>query len=99
MSEWSEFTDKAEQFLDKANREAVRLGDTAALHVKIKLCETRIANAYENLGKLTYAKLRENADNASQIDAALARIDELNDECGTMKRELEKLKKTAEKSE
>lgn len=95
MSDWNDFTDKAEQFIDKANREAVRLGDTASLHVKIKLCETRRACAYEELGKLTYAKLRENEDNTSKIDAALARIDELNDEIGTMKRNLDSLKKSA----
>lgn len=96
MSDWTDFTDKAEQFFEKANREAVRLGDTATLHIKLKLCDTRRASAYEELGRLTYARLRMNEDNASQIDAALARVDELNDEYGTLKREIDKLKKSGE---
>ena len=95
MSDWTDFTDKAEVFIDKANREAVRLGDSAAIHIKIKLCEARRAAAYEELGKLTYNKLRQNEDNTSKIDAALARVDELNDQLGTMQRELDKLKKNS----
>ena len=42
MSDWQEFKADAGRFFDKATKEAIRLGDTATLYVKIKNLELKL---------------------------------------------------------
>ena len=93
MSEWSDFCSSAGRLFDKATQEAVRLGDTATLYVKLKNAETRRDMEYQELGRLTYQRLRRNADNAAQIDEILERIESFDDQAAAIKAEIERLKK------
>ena len=67
MSDWQEFKADAGRFFDKATKEAINLGDTAALRIRIKSTELRLDEEYSKLGRLCYKKLRLEADNAADL--------------------------------
>ena len=92
MSDWQEFKADAGRFFDKATKEAIRLGDTATLYVKIKNLELKLDEEYAKLGRFCYRKLKQNADNAAQIDTQLEAISALQTSVKTLRTELEKLK-------
>ncbi len=52
MSDWENFKTGAERFFDRATREALKLGDTAALKLKIKNLEIKLDEEYSKLGRL-----------------------------------------------
>ena len=88
----SEFGEKTAKIADKVTKEAVRLGDTATLSVKLKRSEIRTDSKYRELGKLTYRHLRYDEENAEKIDGILAEIDGLLIEQDNIRRELDELK-------
>ena len=92
MSDWENFKTGAERFFDRATREALKLGDTAALKLKIKNLEIRLDEEYSKLGRLCYKKLRLDADNTAEIDAALDDAEKTSAILDTLRAELEKLR-------
>lgn len=92
MSDWENFKTGAERFFDRATREALKLGDTAALKLKIKNLEIKLDEEYSKLGRLCYKKLRLDADNAAEIDAVLDEAEKTSAILDTLRAELEKLR-------
>ena len=92
MSAWENFKTGAERFFDRATREALKLGDTAALKLKIQNLEIKLDEDYSKLGRLCYKKLRLDADNAAEIDAALDEAEKTSAILDTLRAELEKLR-------
>ena len=92
MSDCENFKTGAERFFDRATREALKLGDTAALKLKIKNLEIRLDEEYSKLGRLCYKKLRLDADNTAEIDAALDDAEKTSAILDTLRAELEKLR-------
>ena len=98
MSDWQEFKADAGRFFDKATKEAINLGDTAALRIRIKSTELRLDEEYSKLGRLCYKKLRLEADNAADIDAALDAAEKTEATLSAMRAELERRKRKEQKS-
>jgi len=97
MSDWQEFKADAGRFFDKATKEAINLGDTAALRIRIKSTELRLDEEYSKLGRLCYKKLRLEADNAADIDAALDAAEKTEATLSAMRAELELMKRKEQK--
>lgn len=101
MSDWQEFKADAGRFFDKATKEAINLGDTAALRIRIKSTELRLDEEYSKLGRLCYKKLRLEADNAADIDAdidaALDAAEKTEATLSAMRAELERMKRKEQK--
>ena len=89
---WNEFCDGAGRFLDKLAGEAVRLTDAASMQIKLENIKNRLEKEYATLGKLTYAKLNGDSDNAEQIEASITRIAELRRAEKEIERDIEEAK-------
>lgn len=93
----SEFGEKARKFVDNAAKETIRLGDTAAMTIKLKRCESRIDVRLRELGLLTYRRLRYDEDNTGKMDGILAEIDGLYIERDNLRREIDHIKMSGNK--
>ena len=89
---WNEFCDDAGRFLDKLAGEAVRLTDAASMQIKLENIKNRLEKEYATLGKLTYAKLNGDCDNAEQIEASITRIAELRRQAKEIERDIDEAK-------
>ena len=89
---WNEFCDGAGRFFDKLSTEAVRLTDAAGMQIKLENIKNRLEKEYATLGKLTYAKLNGDCDNAEQIEDSLSRIAELRRQEKEIERDIEEAK-------
>lgn len=89
---WNEFCDGAGRFLDKLAGEAVRLTDAASMQIKLENIKNRLEKEYATLGKLTYAKLNGDSDNAEQIEASITRIAELRRQAKEIERDIDEAK-------
>ncbi len=92
MSDWQEFKADAGRFFDKATKEAVKLGDTATLYVKIKNIELKLDEEYSKLGKIYYRTLKQNAENDEQTNAQLKVIENFEASAAALRAELDRLK-------
>ncbi|MGN1095714.1 MAG: hypothetical protein ACI4QR_04930 [Eubacteriales bacterium] len=86
MSSWDEFISSAKKAFNKAAVKVNDLADSAADSIKIETLKLKLAERYEELGKIVYEEMKSTsdvsaaekvADKTAEIDALLAEIDAL----------------------
>ncbi len=111
MSKWNDFKKSVGYYADKTAQKTRELTDTASLKIKIASKEADRDSEYKNLGKLTYAKLKDSSSENSErltmdisksieaLDSIMAELDSLRaeDEKRKAEKEAEKAAKTAKK--
>jgi hypothetical protein len=98
MSTFNRFCAKAKNFAAKTADKIEKLGDQAALTVKIKALEIRIDEQYELLGALVYRDLHTEESLEDEKLQIIATIDGLFDELAVLKGEAAPAANEAEES-
>lgn len=86
---WDELKTSVSHLAQTAAQKTEELADTAALHLRAGEMRGNLEEAYEGLGRLMYARLRDGVDNTTDIDAVMSRIDTLEKELEAIKAKLE----------
>lgn len=86
----------AKKATKKAANTTMELADIAALKVKLQAYNVKLSEKFEELGRLSYAKLANEEDNADRIAAAVEAIDRIKNLIEDVKAEIA-VKKAARK--
>lgn len=73
----NDFISSAKKATKKAANTTLELADIATLNVKLQAHNVKLSEKFEKLGRLSYAKLADDADNAEKIAACVAEIDKI----------------------
>jgi hypothetical protein len=92
----NDFISSAKKATKKAANTTLELADIATLKVKLQAHNVKLSEKFEKLGKLSYAKLANDADNAEKIAACVAEIDKIKNTIEDINAEI-KVKKDARK--
>jgi hypothetical protein len=103
MSKWEELKSNLSVIADKTIKKTKELTDTASLKIKIASKEADRDIEYKNLGRLTYLKLKDTDTKdpealTKQISESIEKLDTINEEIITLKKE-DELRKKAKKAE
>lgn len=103
MSKWEELKSNLSVIADKTIKKTKELTDTASLKIKIASKEADRDIEYKNLGRLTYLKLKDTDTKdpealTKQISESIEKLDTINEEILTLKKE-DELRKKAKKAE
>ena len=90
----NEFISSAKKATKKAATATMELADIAALNVKLQGQSVKISEKFELLGRLSYDKLENSADNADKIAAVVEEIGKIKEAIEDTKAEI-KAKKVA----
>lgn len=90
----SEFISSAKKATKKAATATMELADIAALNVKLQGQSVKLSEKFELLGRLSYDKLENSADNAEKIASAVEEINKIKEAIEDTKAEI-KAKKAA----
>ena len=93
----NEFIKSAKKATKKAANTTMELADIASLNLKLQGQSVKLSEKYEKLGKLSYAKLSCDADNADKIAATVEEIGAMIEQIENTKAEI-KAKKAARKA-
>ena len=93
----NEIINGAKKVTKKAASTTMELADIASLNLKLQGQSVKLSEKYEKLGKLSYDKLANEADNAEKIASAVAEIGKMIEEIENTKAEI-KAKKVAKKA-
>ena len=111
MATFNEFCEKVKNGLKKGFKkvscEVEKAADTASLHIKLNTLKTKIAEHFEELGRLTYEQIRNDGaeDTEARVETLVAMIAGKQAEQKAIREELERRKaereaaKAAEKTE
>jgi hypothetical protein len=84
MANWNEFLSGAKKTFNKAAVKVGEVADSAAESIKIEGLKIKLAEKYEELGRIVYEEVRSSKTNAervgekaAEIDALIAQIEEL----------------------
>ena len=88
------FIRNAKKATKKAANTTIELADIASLKVKLQGQSVKLSEKFEVLGRLSYDKLANEADNAEKIAAAVAEIEKIKNNMENIKAEI-KAKKLA----
>ena len=91
------FIKSAKKATKKAANTTMELADIASLNLKLQGQSVKLSEKYEKLGKLSYDKLSNEADNAEAIAATVEEIGVLIEQIENTKAEI-KAKKRARKA-
>ncbi len=97
------FISNAKKATKKAANTTMELADIASLNIKLQTQSVKLSEKYEKLGKLSYDKLANEADNAEKIAKAVEEIGSMIEQIENTKAEIRakkaarKAKKVAEK--
>ena len=91
---FNDFMRNAKKATKKAANTTMELADIAALNVKLQGQSVKLSEKFEVLGRLSYDKLANEADNAEKIAAAVEEIDKIKNNIENIKAEI-KAKKIA----
>ena len=91
---FNDFMRNAKKATKKAANTTMELADIAALNVKLQGQSVKLSEKFEVLGRLSYDKLANEADNAEKIAAAVAEIEKIKNNMENIKAEI-KAKKLA----
>ena len=92
----NDFISSAKKATKKAANTTLELADIAALKVKLQAHNVKLSEKFEELGRLSYAKLADDADNAEKIAACVEEIDKIKNSIEDVNAEI-KVKKDARK--
>ena len=84
MANWNELVSGAKKTFSKAAVKVSEVADSAAESIKIEGLKIKLAEKYEELGRIVYEEVRSSKTNAervgekaAEIDALIAQIEEL----------------------
>ncbi len=84
MVNWNEFMSGAKKTFNKAAVKACEVADCAADSIKLEGLKIKLAEKYEELGRIVYEEVKSSKTNAArvgekaaEIDALIAQIEEL----------------------
>ena len=84
MVNWNEFMSGAKKTFTKAAVKACEVADCAVDSIKIETLKIKLAEKYEQLGRIVYEEVKSSKTNAArvgekaaEIDALIAQIEEL----------------------
>ena len=89
MASWNEIKAKICKTTDKVVAKTSEVADTAAKHVKVKTIDGRLAEKYEELGRVYYVVLKGEEAEEGKAEAIVAEIEALVAEKKAIKAELE----------
>ena len=93
----NEFIKSAKKATKKAANTTMELADIASLNLKLQGQSVKLSEKYEKLGKLSYDKLSNDADNAEKIATVVEEISAMIEQIENTKAEI-KAKKVARKA-
>ena len=105
MSEFNNFCRKVKKTAVKAVKKTGEAVDIAAKYVKLQRIDSKLADRYEALGRLTYKQLKTGESYAEKIALYIQSIDQLRVDRKNLNEEIEadkaryKAKETEEKTE
>ena len=105
MSEFNNFCRKVKKTAAKAVKKTGEAVDIAAKYVKLQRIDSKLADRYEALGRLTYKQLKTGESYAEKIALYIQSIDQLRVDRKNLNEEIEadkaryKAKETEEKTE
>ena len=82
----------------KAARNTAKIADVASTRIKLSSANQRLKNEYAVLGKLSYEKLVNDAENTSRISLCIESIEEIRAEIEELKEELAERKQALEEA-
>lgn len=95
--QFNDFIKSAKKATKKAANTTMELADIASLNLKLQGQSVKLSEKYEKLGKLSYDKLANEADNAEKIAAVVEEIGKMIEAIENTKAEI-KAKKAARKA-
>ena len=98
MASWNEIKAKICKTTDKVVAKTSEVADTAAKHVKVKTIEGKLAEKYEELGRVYYVVLKGEEAEEGKAEAIVAEIEALVAEKKAIKAELEAEKQRREEA-
>ena len=98
MASWNEIKAKICKTTDKVVAKTSEVADTAAKHVKVKTIEGKLAEKYEELGRVYYVVLKGEEVEEGKAEAIVAQIEALVAEKKAIKAELEAEKQRREEA-
>lgn len=98
MASWNEIKAKICKTTDKVVAKTSEVADTAAKHVKVKTIDGRLAEKYEELGRVYYVVLKGEEAEEGKAEAIVAEIEALVAEKKAIKAELEAEKQRREEA-
>lgn len=98
MASWNEIKAKICKTTDKVVAKTSEVADTAAKHVKVKTIEGKLAEKYEELGRVYYVVLKGEETEEGKAEAIVAEIEALVAEKKAIKAELEAEKQRREEA-
>ena len=98
MASWNEIKAKICKTTDKVVAKTSEVADTAAKHVKVKTIDGRLAEKYEELGRVYYVVLKGEEAEEGKAEAIVAVIEALVAEKKAIKAELEAEKQRREEA-
>ena len=98
MASWNEIKAKICKTTDKVVAKTSEVADTAAKHVKVKTIDGRLAEKYEELGRVYYVVLKGEEVEEGKAEAIVAEIEALVAEKKAIKAELEAEKQRREEA-
>ena len=98
MASWTEIKAKICKTTDKVVAKTSEVADTAAKHVKVKTIDGRLAEKYEELGRVYYVVLKGEEAEEGKAEAIVAEIEALVAEKKAIKAELEAEKQRREEA-
>lgn len=98
MASWNEIKAKICKTTDKVVAKTSEVADTAAKHVKVKTIDGRLAEKYEELGRVYYVVLKGEEVEEGKAQAIVAEIEALVAEKKAIKAELEAEKQRREEA-
>lgn len=99
MTSWEEFVSGAKKTFNKAANKVNQMADNAADSIKIESLKIKLAEKYEELGKVVYAEMKAEKADPSKVSEKVAEIDALTAEIKALKNKNANKKEAEEASE
>ena len=72
---WESFCDSVRRAADRAAEKLNQTADLAALQVKLSMAESRLKDAYTELGRLAYSHLSREGELTEEVSAAMKKVE------------------------
>lgn len=92
---WESFCDSVRRAADRAAEKLNQTADLAALQVKLSMAESRLKDAYTELGRLAYSHLSREGELTEEVSAAMKKVESCLAECKTLQDKIAEQKKQA----
>jgi hypothetical protein len=96
MANWNEFVAGAKKTFNKAAVKVGEVADSAAESIKIEGLKIKLAEKYEELGRIVYEEVRSSKTNAERVGEKAAEIDALIAQIEALKEKKKNGKKTSD---